>query len=223
MKLLIIDDEEQTTQYLSKGLSEEGFVVDRVHDGNQGLCAAKSSQYDLIILDVMLPKLNGWEILERFRHSDKETPVLFLTARDEVKDKVKGLQLGADDYLVKPFAFSELVARIRTVLRRGHSLQENIMTLENLQIDLNSLKASRNGKRLDLTQKEFSLLSLLMRNKGRILSRAMISEAVWGMNFDSDTNVVDVAIRRLRSKVDDDFETKLIQTVRGLGYVLELQ
>lgn len=223
MKILIIDDEEKTTQYLSKGLYEEGFVVDQVNDGNEGLYIAQSHRYDLIILDVMLPNLSGWEILERFRCENKITPVLFLTARDEVADRVKGLCLGADDYLIKPFAFSELLARIQTILRRGIHVQDTNLRVDNLEVNLNSLKATRDKKFLNLTHKEFLLLSYLIRNKGRILSRTMISEAVWGMHFDSGTNVVDVAIRRLRAKVDDSFKTKLIQTVRGLGYVLEVQ
>lgn len=224
MKLLIIDDEEQTTRYLSKGLREEGFVVDCIHDGVEGLYAAESSQYDLIVLDIMLPRLNGWDVLTAFRQKNKLTPVLLLTARDEVQDRVKGLQLGADDYLVKPFAFSELVARIRTILRRGGTqVQQHVLDIDDLTLDLDSLKATRAGQKLELTQKEFSLLSLFLRNKGRILSRTMISEAVWGINFDSDTNAVDVAIKRLRYKIDDSFDTKLIHTVRGLGYVLEVQ
>lgn len=224
MKLLIVDDEEKTTTYLSKGLSEEGFVVDQANNGEEGLYAAQFNQYDLIILDVMLPNLDGWEIIKQFRRKDKDTPVLFLTARDEVEDKVKGLSLGADDYLIKPFSFSELVARIKTLLRRSIKTQEaNFLIVDDLKIDFDSLKVTRGRKYLNLTQQEFLLLSYLIRNKAHVLSRAMIAEAVWGMNFDSCTNIVDVAIRRLRAKVDDNFKTKLIHTVRGLGYVLEVR
>jgi len=221
MRILIVEDEIKTANYLNKGLTESGFVVDMVHNGVDGLFQAVNAHYDLIILDVMLPKLNGWEIIERLRKTNANTPVLFLTAKDDVNDRVKGLQLGADDYLVKPFAFSELLARVQTLLRRGNIQQQVELNIADLKLDLASLKASRNGKKLDLTQKEFNLLSLLVRNKGNVLSRTMIAEQVWDMNFDSDTNVVDVAIRRLRKKIDDPYKKKLIHTIRGMGYVLE--
>lgn len=222
MKILIVEDELKTGDYLRQGLTEAGFTVDLTRDGADGLHQAISEDYDLIILDVMLPKLNGWQVLEMLRKADKETPVLFLTARDEVGDRVKGLELGADDYLVKPFAFSELLARIRTILRRGKSNPEvTYLQISDLELDMLRRRAQRGGQKIELTAKEFSLLELLMRRKGEVLSRSLIASQVWDMNFDSDTNVIEVAMRRLRNKVDDPFPTKLIKTVRGMGYVLE--
>lgn len=222
MKILIVEDELKTGDYLRQGLTEAGFTVDLTRDGADGLHQAISEDYDLMILDVMLPKLNGWQVLEMLRKADKETPVLFLTARDEVGDRVKGLELGADDYLVKPFAFSELLARIRTILRRGKSNSEvTYLQIADLELDMLRRRAQRGGQKIELTAKEFSLLELLMRRKGEVLSRSLIASQVWDMNFDSDTNVIEVAMRRLRNKVDDPFPTKLIKTVRGMGYVLE--
>ena len=222
MKILIVEDEIKTGDYLRQGLTEAGFTVDLTRDGADGLHQAISENYDLMILDVMLPKLNGWQVLEMLRKADKETPVLFLTARDEVGDRVKGLELGADDYLVKPFAFSELLARIRTILRRGKSNSEvTYLQIADLELDMLRRRAQRGGQKIELTAKEFSLLELLMRRKGEVLSRSLIASQVWDMNFDSDTNVIEVAMRRLRNKVDDPFPTKLIKTVRGMGYVLE--
>lgn len=221
MRILVVEDEKKTAAYLQKGLAENGFVVDVCTHGIDGLHAALGSDYDLIILDVMLPGRDGWSIIKDLRQHDKQTPVLFLTARDAVPDRVKGLELGADDYLVKPFAFSELLARLRTVLRRGAGRQPEVLRVGDLDIDVPRHRASRGGQRLDLTPKEFLLLALLARRKGEVLSRTLIAEQVWDMNFDSDTNVVDVHVRRLRAKVDDPFEKKLIHTVRGMGYVLE--
>jgi two-component system copper resistance phosphate regulon response regulator CusR len=222
VKILIVEDELKTGDYLRQGLTEAGFTVDLTRDGADGLHQAISEDYDLMILDVMLPKLNGWQVLEMLRKADKETPVLFLTARDEVGDRVKGLELGADDYLVKPFAFSELLARIRTILRRGKSNSEvTYLQISDLELDMLRRRAQRGGQKIELTAKEFSLLELLMRRKGEVLSRSLIASQVWDMNFDSDTNVIEVAMRRLRNKVDDPFPTKLIKTVRGMGYVLE--
>lgn len=222
MKILIVEDELKTGDYLRQGLTEAGFTVDLTRDGADGLHQAISEDYDLMILDVMLPKLNGWQVLEMLRKADKETPVLFLTARDEVGDRVKGLELGADDYLVKPFAFSEFLARIRTILRRGKSNSEvTYLQISDLELDMLRRRAQRGGQKIELTAKEFSLLELLMRRKGEVLSRSLIASQVWDMNFDSDTNVIEVAMRRLRNKVDDPFPTKLIKTVRGMGYVLE--
>lgn len=222
VKILIVEDELKTGDYLRQGLTEAGFTVDLTRDGADGLHQAISEDYDLMILDVMLPKLNGWQVLEMLRKADKETPVLFLTARDEVGDRVKGLELGADDYLVKPFAFSELLARIRTILRRGKSNSEvTFLQISDLELDMLRRRAQRGGQKIELTAKEFSLLELLMRRKGEVLSRSLIASQVWDMNFDSDTNVIEVAMRRLRNKVDDPFPTKLIKTVRGMGYVLE--
>ncbi|MCA9264631.1 MAG: heavy metal response regulator transcription factor [Planctomycetales bacterium] len=221
MKLLVVEDENKTAAYLRKGLTENGFVVDVADCGDAGLDLAWTGDYDLIVLDVMLPGHDGWEVLARLRTEGKQTPVLLLTARDSVEDRVKGLDLGADDYLIKPFAFSELLARIRTLLRRGPSRQTEVVCVSDIELDLVRHKATRGGKRLNLTPKEFALLSLLVRRSGEVLSRTMIAEQVWDMNFDSNTNVVDVHVRRLRSKVDDPFPQKLIHTVRGVGYVLE--
>jgi len=221
MRMLIVEDEPKTAAYLQKGLSEHGFVVDVADQGEDGLHLAWTGQYDLVILDVMLPARDGWSILAEMRRSGTTTPVLFLTARDAVHDRVKGLELGADDYLVKPFAFSELLARVRSILRRSPTHHPDVVRLADLEIDLLRFKATREGKRLDLTPKEFALLSLLTRHTGEVLSRTLIAEQVWDMNFASDTNVVDVAVRRLRRKVDDPFTQKLIHTVRGVGYVLE--
>ena len=221
MHVLVVEDEKKTHEYLKKGLTENGFVVDVAANGVDGLHLALTGDYDLIILDVMLPDRDGWSIVAELRRNSKNTPVLFLTARDSVQDRVKGLELGADDYLVKPFAFSELLARARSLLRRGPARQLERLRLADLEMDLIRHKASRAGKPLDLAPKEFALLSLLVRRTGEVLSRTLIAEQVWDMNFDSETNVVDVAVRRLRRKVDDPYPTKLIQTVRGVGYVLE--
>ena len=223
MRLLLVEDEEKTSAYLRKGLSENGYVVDTAARGDDGLQLALSGDYDLMILDVALPGRDGWSVLEALRRAGRHTPVLFLTARDSVTDRVKGLELGADDYLVKPFAFAELLARIRTILRRGPTRQPEVLQVADLEVDLIRHKAARAGQRLDLSPKEFALLSLLVRRQGEVLSRTVIAEQVWDMHFDSDTNVVDVAVRRLRSKVDDAFAGKLIHTVRGLGYVLEVR
>jgi len=223
MKLLIVEDEIKTGEYLKQGMNEAGFVVDLVHNGLDGYHHAMTESYDLLILDVMLPDLDGWRILKSLRESDKKVPVLFLTARDSIDDRVKGLELGADDYLVKPFAFAELLARVRTLIRRGtSSASESILTIADLELDLIRHRVSRAKQRINLTTKEFLLLELLIRHQGEVLPRSLIASQVWDMNFDSDTNVIDVAIRRLRSKIDDDFELKLIHTVRGMGYMLDM-
>jgi len=221
MHLLIIEDEVKMAHYLNKGLSENGFIVDVAADGEDGLYRATANSYDLIVLDVMLPKIDGWSVLISLRKQKKDLPILFLTARDAVSDRVKGLELGADDYLIKPFAFSELLARIRTILRRGHLTSLDIIKIADLEIDSVRHKAIRNGKCIELTPKEFALLFLLARRSGDVVSRTVITEQIWDMNFDSDTNVVDVAIRRLRQKIDDGLQKKLIHTIRGVGYVLE--
>ncbi|HEY8666955.1 MAG TPA: heavy metal response regulator transcription factor [Tepidisphaeraceae bacterium] len=221
MRILIVEDEKKSAAYLQKGLRENSFTVDVAEQGDEGLHLALTGEYDLVILDIMLPQRDGWSVLGALRRAGKQTPVLFLTARDSIQDRVKGLELGADDYLVKPFAFSELLARVRSILRRGPARQPETQRIADLEIDLLRHKVSRGGKRLDLTPKEFALLLLLTRRSGEVLSRTLIAEQVWDMNFDSDTNVVDVHVRRLRAKVDDPFETKLIHTVRGVGYVLE--
>ncbi|WP_334187083.1 heavy metal response regulator transcription factor [Noviherbaspirillum sp.] len=220
MRILVVEDEQKAGDYLRKGLTESGFVVDWAQTGPDGLHMAQSESYDLIVLDVMLPKMNGWQIVQELR-KNQETPVLFLTARDEVEDRVRGLELGADDYLVKPFAFAELVVRIRTLLRRGPIREAERLDVADMQIDVLKRRVTRSGHRIDLTAKEFALLHLLAKRKGEVLSRSLIASQVWDMNFDSDTNVVDVAVRRLRAKIDDPYASKLIHTIRGMGYVLE--
>ena len=222
MRLLVVEDEIKTGDYLRQGLTEAGFNVDLARDGLAGHHLARTESYDVIVLDVMLPGIDGWRIVKALREANINTPVLFLTARDSVDDRVKGLELGADDYLVKPFAFAELLARVRTLLRRGVSSPiTDKLQLADLVLDLPSRRAMRSGTRINLSNKEFSLLELLLRRQGEVLPRSLIASQVWDMNFDSDTNVIDVAIRRLRSKIDDPFEPKLIHTVRGMGYKVE--
>jgi len=222
MKILIVEDEHKTGDYLRQGLTESGFITELASNGVDGLHLAVTGDFDLLVLDVMLPGLNGWQVLERLRQCGRDMPVLFLTARDQIDDRVKGLELGADDYLVKPFAFSELLARVRTLLRRGKtSIEATVLHVADLELDLLRRRVTRAGTRIELTAKEFALLELLLRRQGEVLPRSMIASQVWDMNFDSDTNVIDVAIRRLRAKVDDPYEPRLIRTARGMGYVLE--
>jgi len=219
MRILVVEDESKTGMYLQKGLNEAGFVVDWVKDGITGQHLALTEDYDLLILDIMLPGQDGWAILKNVRR-ERSTPVLLLTARDEVGDKVRGLEMGGDDYLVKPFEFVELVARVRSILRRGQGRESTSLQVSNLALDLTRRKATRQGDTILLTAREFALLWLLMRRRGEILPRSTIASQLWDMNFDSDTNVVD-AVRRVRAKVDDNYTPKLIHTVRGMGYVLE--
>jgi two-component system, OmpR family, copper resistance phosphate regulon response regulator CusR len=222
MPILIVEDEAKTGQYLQQGLNEAGFVAEWVRDGIEALHRVREFDYDLIILDVMLPGLSGWDVLAQVRQRPRPPPVIFLTARDAIEDRVKGLELGADDYLVKPFSFAELLARVRTVLRRGAPVSDAThLRVADLELDLLRRRALRGSRRIDLTAKEFGLLELLMRRQGEVLPRTLIASLVWDMNFDSDTNVVEVAMRRLRVKVDEGEAVKLIQTVRGMGYVLE--
>ena len=223
MRVLVIEDEAKIADYVKRGLSEAGYTVDVARDGIEGRYLALEGDYQLVVLDIMLPGIDGFGVLSALRQK-RGTPVLMLTARDRVEDRVQGLEAGADDYLVKPFAFSELLARVGALLRRGPATTDAAntrMAVCDLEMDLLGRKAWRAGQRLDLTAKEFSLLALLARRKGQILSRTTIAEQVWDMNFDSDTNVVEVAVRRLRSKMDDPFKPKLLHNVRGMGYVLE--
>ncbi len=220
MRILVVEDEPNTGDYLKKGLTESGFVVDLARTGTDGLHLAMENDHDLIILDVMLPGMDGWSVLQKLREK-KSVPVLFLTARDEIESRVHGLELGADDYLAKPFAFAELLARVRTVLRRGAPQPPETLQIADLNLDAIRRRVTRESQRIDLTPKEFLLLYLLARRQGEVLSRPFIASQVWDMNFDSDTNVVDVAVRRLRAKIDDPFAKKLLHTVRGMGYVLE--
>ncbi|UZJ44324.1 heavy metal response regulator transcription factor [Marinimicrobium sp. C6131] len=224
MRLLVVEDEVKTGDYLRQGLAEAGFLIVLARNGLDGHHLAMTEAFDLIILDVMLPDVEGWRIVQSLREAGHQTPVLFLTARDSVDDRVKGLELGADDYLVKPFAFSELLARVRTLLRRGTvPMLTDHLQVADLILDLPRRRASRGGTKITLSQKEFALLELFVRRQGEVLPRSLIASQVWDMNFDSDTNVIDVAIRRLRAKIDDNFEPKLIHTVRGMGYKLDVE
>ena len=220
MRILVVEDEVKAADYLQKGLGESGYTVEVAHNGIDGQFLVQESEFDLVILDVMLPGIDGWQLLQIVRRKS-QVPVLFLTARDAVEDRVKGLELGADDYLVKPFSYAELLARVRTLLRRGPPREVEQFQVADLQLDVLRRRVLRGAERITLTNKEFALLQLLMERSGEVLSRTQIASQVWQMNFDSDTNVVDVAIRRLRAKVDDPFSPKLIHTVRGMGYTLE--
>jgi two-component system copper resistance phosphate regulon response regulator CusR len=224
MRILVIDDEVKTSAFLKKGFSERSITADVAGEGEEGLHRALTGEYDLIILDVMLPKLDGWSVIAELRKRGKETPVIMLTARDAVPDRIRGLELGVDDYLVKPISFLELYARIRTILRRGSTLKQEVLRVADLEVDLVRQRATRGGKRLDLTQKEFAILSLFVRKSGEVISKIRIAEQVWNTDFDSFAkiaNIIDVHMAHLRAKVDDPFEKKLIYTIRGMGYVLE--
>ncbi|CAI8806841.1 MULTISPECIES: heavy metal response regulator transcription factor [unclassified Pseudomonas] len=221
MRILVIEDELKAADYLHQGLTESGYVVDCANNGADGLHLARQQAYDLVILDVNLPEVDGWFVLEHIRKSGN-TLVMMLTARGRLADKVRGLDLGADDYLVKPFEFPELLARVRTLLRRSAQIPlPQVLKVADLELDQGRHRAFRGEQRIDLTTKEFALLHLLMRQSGEVLSRTQIISLVWDMNFDCDTNVVEVSIRRLRAKIDDPFDRKLIHTLRGVGYVLE--
>jgi len=222
VRILVVEDDAKTGEYLKKGLGESGYAVDWTRNGADGLHMATETAYDLVVLDVMLPGLNGWQVMQALR-AKQDVPVLFLTARDQLQDRIQGLELGADDYLVKPFSFTELVLRIRTLLRRGVVREADQLRMADLHIDVLRRRVTRMSSTIALTNKEFTLLHLLVRREGEVLSRTLIASQVWDMNFDSDTNVVDVAIKRLRAKVDRPFEPKLIHTVRGMGYVCEVR
>ena len=223
MRILVIEDEPKAGEYMRSGLTEAGYVVDVAENGRDGLHMAQELHYDLILLDVMMPEMDGWEVMKQL--SPKSTaPVLFLTARGTLEDRLKGLDLGADDYLVKPFSFAELLARIRIALRRGGQVrQEDVLEIADLQVDVPKRRIVRAGVRIALTNKEFNLLHFFMLNQGQVLSRSLIASRVWDMNFDSDTNVVDVAVRRLRQKIDEPFPQRLIHTVHGVGYRCEVE
>ncbi|HDG1689077.1 TPA: heavy metal response regulator transcription factor [Kluyvera georgiana] len=224
MKILVVEDEVKTGEYLCKGLTEAGFVVDRADNGLNGYHLAMTGDYDLLVLDIMLPDVNGWDIVRMLRSAGKGMPILLLTALGTIEHRVKGLELGADDYLVKPFAFAELLARVRTLLRRGAAtIVESQFQMADLTLDLVSRKVTRGNTRITLTSKEFTLLEFFLRHPGEVLPRSLIASQVWDMNFDSDTNVIDVAVKRLRARIDNDFTPRLIHTVRGVGYVLEVR
>jgi two-component system, OmpR family, copper resistance phosphate regulon response regulator CusR len=222
MRILVIEDEKKTATFLAKGLREAGFDVAVARDGETGFNFARTSKFNLLIVDIMIPKRDGWTVVRQLRAAGVQTPVIFLTARDSVRDRVKGLELGADDYVVKPFAFSELLARVRSLLRRLPA-QRDELRLEDLEIDTRHHRATRGGLPLNLTPKEFLLLSHLARSAGEVVSRTEIAEHVWDIDFKTDTNVVDVVVRRLRAKVDDPFQKKLVHTIRGVGYVLKAE
>ena len=221
MRILVVEDEKKVAGFIKKGLEEETYAVDVAVDGEEGFAMAEANQYDLIVLDLMLPKIDGLEVLTRCREKKINTPIILLTAKDSVEDKVTGLNKGADDYLTKPFAFSELLARIRSLLRRGQGETKTVLSLADLSLDMVSHKVNRNGQEVELTGKEYSLLEYFMRNQGKVLTRTMIAEHVWDYNFDTFTNVIDVYINHLRKKIDKDHPKKLLHTLRGVGYVLK--
>ncbi|GFM51286.1 MULTISPECIES: heavy metal response regulator transcription factor [Pseudomonas] len=221
MRILVVEDEPKTAEYMHQGLTESGYVVDVATTGIDGLCLAQQQIYDVVILDINLPGMDGWDVLAQLRKTSN-TRVMIVTARGRLDEKIKGLESGADDYLVKPFEFPELLARIRTLMRRSEQANvPQVLQVADLELDQGRHRAFRGKQRIDLTTKEFALLHLLMRHSGEVLSRTQIISLVWDMNFDCDTNVVEVSIRRLRAKIDDPFDNKLIHTLRGVGYVLE--
>lgn len=221
MRILVIEDDKKVAGFIKKGMEEETYAVDVAYDGEEGLYLGEENQYDMIVLDYMLPKLDGMEVLTRLRKKKVNTPVLMLTAKGSVEDRVDGLNKGADDYLTKPFAFSELLARIRVLLRRGKAEGKTVLQCNNLTLDLLSHKVKRGNEEIELTSKEYSLLEYFMRNQGRVLTRTMISEHVWDYNFDTFTNVIDVYINHLRKKIDKNYPKKLVHTLRGVGYVMK--
>lgn len=221
MRILIVEDEKKVAAFIKKGLEEETYAVDVAYDGEEGLYLGLENQYDMVVLDLMLPTINGMEVLARLRKNKVEAPILLLTAKDSVEDKVTGLNTGADDYLTKPFAFSELLARIRVLLRRGKTEAKTVLQIDGLTLDLVSHKVNRNGEEIELTGKEYSLLEYFMRNQGKVLTRTMIAEHVWDYNFDTFTNVIDVYVNHLRKKIDKNYQDKLLHTLRGVGYIMK--
>jgi DNA-binding response OmpR family regulator len=221
MRILVVEDEKKVASFISKGLEEELYQVDVANDGKEGLAMAIDQEYDLIISDVMMPNLNGFQLTEELRKQSIHAPILLLTVKDSVQDKVSGLNIGADDYLTKPFSFDELTARVRALLRRRDSNKDNFLTIGDLKVDLLAHQVKRAEKEIVLTPKEFSILEYLMRNKNRIISRTKLIEHVYDYHFDPGTNVIDVYINKLRQKIDQDFAKPLIHTVRGLGYVIK--
>jgi len=221
MRLLVIEDEKKVASFIKKGLEEEHYAVDVAYDGEEGLYLSETNDYDLVILDLMIPKIHGWDVLKKIRAKRNNVPILVLTARDSIEDKVKGLDSGCDDYLTKPFAFAELLARIRALLRREKAEKEPILRIADLTLSLVTHKVARRGKEIELTSREYTLLEYFMRNPDKVLTRTMISEHVWDYHFDSMTNVIDVYVNYLRRKIDKDFEPKLIHTIRGIGYIMK--
>ncbi len=223
MKVLLVEDELKLGEYVKKGLSEAGFIVDHQLTGLDGFHAMMTEEFSVILMDVMLPDVSGFELVRNYRAAGKHTPVLFLTAKDDLDDKIKGIEIGGDDYLTKPFAFAELIVRIKSLLRRANQAdyKSTLMQIADLKMDIAKRTVHRGDTPIKLTAKEFSLLQFLLERRGEVLPRSIIASQVWDMNFDNDTNVIDVAIRRLRIKIDDEFDTKLIHTVRGMGYRLD--
>lgn len=223
MKILVIEDEKKVANFIKQALSEELYTVDVSHDGEKGLNMALSGEYDLIVLDLMLPKVEGYEIIKRLRGDGIMSPILILTAKDAISDKVRGLDLGADDYLCKPFVLEELFARIRSLLRRQGMEKTNLLKLDDLELDTITHTAKRGGKKIDFTAREYELLEFLLRNKNRVMTRSIIAQHVWEYNFDVESNIVDVYINRLRNKIDDGSDNKLIHSIKGVGYIMKLE
>lgn len=223
MRLLVVEDEKDLNSIIVKNLEAEGYIVDSCYDGEDAVIYMTTIDYDAVILDVMIPRLSGFEVLKKIREMKIETPVLFLTARDQVDDIVFGLNIGADDYMVKPFSFDELMARLRVIVRRKPEVRENIYTCGDLSLNVNTRKVTRQGKEISLSPKEYAILECLIRNKNIVLTRAQIESNIWDMDYNGESNVIDVYIRYLRRKIDDDFDEKLIQTVRGVGYMLKCE
>jgi len=223
MKILVVEDEKKVASFIKQALTEELYTVDVAHDGEKGLEMGLSGEYDLLVLDIMLPKLDGYEVIKNLRSSHIESPILVLTAKDAISDKVKGLDIGADDYLCKPFVLEELFARIRSLLRRQGIEKTNVLKLADLELDTITHSARRDGKKIDFTAREYELLEFLLRNKNRVMTRSIIAQHVWEYNFDVESNIVDVYINRLRNKIDDGFDVKLIHSIKGVGYVMRIE